>query len=74
MSMFDSFKRLLGLKKAPAPKKVSAPAMEAFSVLGTGRIDSRTGHTGQFTKAVDRRRRRKKIARKSKQINRKLSN
>ena len=74
MSMFDSFKRLLGLKKAPAPKKVSAPMAETFSILDTGSPEGRRGHKGQFEKAVDRRRRRKKIARKSKQINRRLSN
>jgi len=76
MSMFDSFKRLFGKKKkAPAPKRVSTPVIaNTFSILDTGRVDTRTGHTGQFAKAVDRRRRRKKIARKSKQINRRLSN
>jgi hypothetical protein len=72
--MFDSFKRLLGLKKAPAPKKARDPIAKTFSILDTREPSSRTGHTGQFTKAVDRRRRRKKIAKKSKQINRRLSN
>lgn len=74
MSMFDSFKRLLGLKKTPAPKRARDPIAETFSVLNTGSPEGRSGHDGQFAKAVDRRRRRKKIARKSKQINRKLSN
>jgi len=74
MSMFDSFKRLLGLKKTPAPKKVATPMAETFSILDTGTPEGRRGHDGQFAKAVDRRRRRKKIARKSKQINRLRSN
>ena len=69
MSMFDSFKRLLGLKKTPAPRKAAAPMAETFSILDTGSPEGRRGHTGQFAKAVDRWRRRKKIARKSKQIN-----
>jgi len=73
MSMFDSFKRLLGLKKTPAPRKAAAPMAETFSILDAGSPEGRRGHSGQSAKAVDRRRRRKKIARKSKQINRKLS-
>ena len=72
MSMFDSFKRLLGLKKTPAPRKAAAPMAETFSILDTGSPEGRRGHSGQFAKAVERRRTRRKIGRKSKQINRKI--
>jgi hypothetical protein len=72
MSMFDTFKRMLGLNK----KKEKTPQSMvnyASAVLDREERHSftRQGHVGQKTKALQRRRARNKMARKSRRINRK---